>query len=114
MPFFTQGDDPLDHSNSLNVFRTQAAPAYMKAEWEAQRQHDANVVFVGYIVLGLIAAAAVYGIVLHRRKIANAADIALVSGLATGVRAARKAASAKDAFAARVLAKAEETHPSAD
>lgn len=117
MPIFTEGQDPLDHQDPLNFFRSgpsSAEVAQHQHEWMVQQQRDANTATMAYIFLGLIVLAAAYGVFLHRRKLARAADAALVSGLATGVRAARKAASAKDAFTARVLAKADEIHPSAD
>lgn len=117
MPIFTEGQDPLDHQDPLNLWRsgpTTAEVAQRQHEWAVQQQHDANAAMIGYSVIALIALAVAYSVFLHRRKLARAADAALVSGLATGVRAARKAASAKDAFTARVRAKADEIHPSAD
>jgi hypothetical protein len=64
-----------------------------------------GIVIAAIIVISIVAA---HLAALHRRKIARAADAALISGLATGVRAARSVASKKDALIERVRAKADE------
>src|SRR6266496_37330 len=64
-----------------------------------------GVLIATIIVIAIVAA---HLMAQHRRKIARATEAALISGLATGVRAARSVASKKDALIGRVLAKADE------
>ena len=70
-----------------------------------------GIVIAAIIVITIVAA---HLVAQHRRKVARAADAALVSGLATGLRAVRGAASKKDALVKRILAKADENHSRPD
>ena len=101
----------VERQDPLTFFRAEVSPADLaraRAEWEVQRQSDANSAAVLMILLGILILVVASGVVMQRRKIARAADAAIVSGLATGVRAARKVASKRDALIKRILAKADE------
>lgn len=101
----------VERQDPLSLFRSEVGPADLaraRQEWATQAQQDHHNAMVGWSVMALIGAMLVLSAVLHRRKIARAADAAIVSGLATGVRAARAVAAKRDGLVARVLAKAAE------
>lgn len=100
----------VERQNTLNWFRTDVSPAQIareRQEVEFQRQREAQDAMTGFIALLVVALVAVCVVVVNRRKIARAADAALVTGLASGVRAGRAATSRKNAFFSRVIAKAD-------
>lgn len=104
----------VERKDPLTYFRTEVLPADLaraKADWQAQAQRDHQAAVVGWTVMAAIALLLALAVLIHRRKIARAADAAIVSGLASGVRAARKARTKRSAWFARVLAKADEPTP---
>lgn len=101
----TERQDPLIY------FRTNISPAEIarhQHNWEIEQQQNANAQMIVIGVAVFIGVLLAYAAVLHWRKITRAADAAVISGLATGVRAARVARSKRDALIDRVLAKADE------
>lgn len=114
MPFFTQDSDRQDPVLIFRTGPTTAEMARANQQWEAERQQQATGAMIGWAILILFILAMAYSVFLHRRKIARSADAAAISGLATGVRAARAMAAKRDDFVARVLAKAAEKPPQRD
>lgn len=107
----------VERQDSLSWFRTEVSPTQYASERQAmeiQRQREKADAMTAYTVLALIGLAILVLAVMKRRRIARAADTVVVAGLATGVRAARKAATKRDALVARVMAKADETTPKQD
>lgn len=104
----------VQRQDPLNYFRTEVPPADLaraRAEWELQAQRDHQAAVVGWTVMAAIALLLALSALLHRRRIARATDAAIIAGLATGVRAVRKARSKRAAWIARILARADEPTP---
>lgn len=91
---------------STGVTASQLQQSYQRSAAQKEQADTWGAVAAAAAIL--IAVVAAHYIAEHRRKIARAADAAMISGLATGVRAARSVASKKDALITRVLAKADE------
>lgn len=107
----------VEHQDPLTFFRSETNPADLaraQHEWAIQRQQDHQTVMTAWTVLAVICALAVLGMIKHRLKIARAADAVVVSGLASGVRAARKAQSRRASWVARIVARADEKPPTSD
>lgn len=98
---------------SLGLGRELLQQSYQQQRAIEKQQNETWAAVAAVVVILIVIVAAHY-VAEHRRKIVRAADAALVSGLATGVRAARKARSKRDGLMRRVLAKASETPPSKD
>lgn len=95
----------------LSTGVTQAQIDRAKAEWATQRAYDDQFKLYATMIVGVIIVLAIVAAFTHRRKIASAADAALISGAAAGVRTARRAQSKRRAWQDRVLAKADEPTP---
>lgn len=105
----------VEQQSPLDWFRTAVSPeqqAQVRHEMAVQRQQDAQNAMTGAVALAVVVLVVVACVVVNRRKIAKAADTALISGLASGVRTARKARAKQRAWIARIVAQADEQPPS--
>jgi hypothetical protein len=109
MPFFTEGQDPLDHGANPPGRMPIGQPSVDPFLAPVRQQENQELLGIA-LGLALIIVLFWFGVWLsrNRKRIAKAGDSMVVTGLARGVLVSRKVQGWRKSFTDRVIAKANE------